>query len=67
MRIEQYVYYTDSSSNFVFRYDNTGHHRKLGLPTYPHHKHEKSENNVIAADSPVLHSVLEEIMMKIEI
>lgn len=62
-----YVFnYTDSSNNFIFRYDNTGHHKKLGLPTYPNHKHEKSEDNVIAAVAPVLNSVLEEIIMKIE-
>jgi len=35
-----YVYqYMDSSDMIVFRYDNTGHHKKLNLSTYPHHKH----------------------------
>ncbi len=38
-----YVYqYMDTSHRLVFRYDNTGHHRKLNLPTYPHHKHQGS-------------------------
>ena len=36
-----YVYqYMERSDKMVFRYDNTGHHKKLGLSTYPHHKHE---------------------------
>jgi len=31
-----YVYqYLDFSRQLVFRYDNTGHHKKLGLSTYP--------------------------------
>ncbi|MEA3340133.1 MAG: DUF6516 family protein, partial [Chloroflexota bacterium] len=43
-----YVYqYMDPAHQLVFRYDNTGHHRKLNLPTYPHHKHDGSQNNVV--------------------
>ena len=57
-----YVYqYTDSSKKLVFRYDNTGHHKKLGLPTYPHHKHESSEDNVIPAEAMDLATTLKEI------
>jgi len=57
-----YVYhYLDSSNNLVFRYDNTGHHKKLNLPTYPHHKHQGSEDNVIASQAPDLPAVLDEI------
>ena len=57
-----YVYqYIDSSKKLIFRYDNTGHHKKLGLPTYPHHKHEGSEDNVIPSTAPDLASVLQEI------
>ena len=57
-----YVYhYTDTNLNFVFRYDNTGHHKKRNLPTYPHHKHEGDENNVVASPAPDLVAVLIEI------
>jgi len=57
-----YVYhYLDESNNLIFRYDNTGHHRKLKLPSYPHHKHESSEENVIATSAPELALVLNEI------
>jgi len=57
-----YAYqYISSSKEIIFRYDNTGHHRKLNLPTYPHHKHEGSEDNVAPATAPDLASVLEEI------
>jgi hypothetical protein len=56
-----YVYqYMDSTQQLVFRYDNTGHHRKLNLPTYPHHKHEGSEDNVVASPAPNLDAVLKE-------
>jgi len=57
-----YAYqFIDSSKNLVFRYDNTGHHKKLGLFTYPHHKHDGSEDNVISSTAPDLTSVLQEI------
>jgi len=57
-----YAYqFNDSLKNFVFRYDNTGHHKKLGLSTYPHHKHYGSENNVIPSVAPELAIVLQEI------
>jgi len=57
-----YVYqYMDSTQQLVFRYDNTGHHRKLDLLTYPHHKHEGREDNVVASPAPNLATVLSEI------
>ena len=57
-----YVYqYMDSSDKTVFRYDNTGHHRKLNLPTYPHHKHEGCDDNVVPSAALDLDNVLKEI------
>lgn len=57
-----YVYqYMDPAQLLVFRYDNTGHHKKLGLPTHPHHKHDASERNVVASAAPDLADVLKEI------
>ena len=57
-----YVYqYMDSAQQLAFRYDNTGHHRKLNLSTYPHHKHAGRENNVVASPAPDLGAVLSEI------
>lgn len=57
-----YVYqYINSSKELIFRYDNTGHHKKLCLSTYPHHKHEGNEDNVILSTAPDLASVLQEI------
>jgi hypothetical protein len=59
---EMYTYqYMNSDSQLIFRYDNTGHHRKLNLPTFPHHKHDRSETHVIASDALELPEVLEEI------
>ena len=45
----------------VFRYDNTGHHKNLNLSTYPHHKHEGYDNNVIPSVTKDLATVLKEI------
>jgi hypothetical protein len=57
-----YAYqYVNASNNLIFRYDNTGHHRKLDLHTYPHHKHDGSEDNVIPSLAPDLFQVLNEI------
>lgn len=59
-----YVYqYVDAAQTLVFRYDNTGHHRQLNLPTYPHHKHNGGENNVTVSSAPDLVVVLREIQM----
>ena len=63
-----YVYqYMDPAKKLVFRYDNTGHHKKLSLPTYPHHKHEGSTHNVVASSAPDLAIVLSEIETLVEL
>lgn len=63
-----YAYqFNDSSKNLVFRYDNTGHHKKLGLSTYPHHKHDGGENNVIPSAAPDLAIVLQEIELLVQL
>ena len=63
-----YVYqYLSSAKKLVFRYDNTGHHRKLGLPSYPHHKHAGRESNVTPAAAMDLSSVIEEIDSMIQL
>lgn len=63
-----YVYqYMAKNQTLLFRYDNTGHHRKLKLSTYPHHKHEGSEDNVIASSAPKLKDVLDEIETLIDL
>jgi len=55
-----YAYqYLSSEKELIFRYDNSPHHKKLQLPTYPHHKHEGEENHVIPANPPDLHQILE--------
>jgi hypothetical protein len=61
-RLTYAYHYLNASQTLVFRYDNTGHHKKLNLPTYPHHKHAGSEHTVIASDAPGLAEVLDEIM-----
>jgi hypothetical protein len=60
-RLMYSYHYTDADGNLILRYDNTGHHRKLKLKTYPHHKHEGSQDNVLPSSAPVLAMVLNEI------
>lgn len=63
-----YVYqYMDPVKKLVSRYDNTGHHKKLNLPTYPHHRHEGSQYNVVASPAPDLAAVLSEIEILVEL
>ena len=57
-----YLYqYMDTTQRLIFRYDNTGHHRRLNLSTYPHHKHNGCEGSVAASPAPDLTAVLSEI------
>jgi hypothetical protein len=59
---DMYSYqYMNAENILIFRYDNTGHHQKLNLPTFPHHKHDGSESNVIASNAPTFVEVLQEI------
>jgi hypothetical protein len=53
--------YMNADQQLRFRYDNTGHHRRLNLLTYLHHKHEGSEENVVASSPADLAIVLAEI------
>lgn len=57
-----YVYqYLAPSNKLVFRYDNTGHHKKLMFSTYPHHKHEGSETYIVPSNAPDLAYIFDEI------
>jgi hypothetical protein len=51
--------YVDTSSRLVFRYDNTGHHKNLGISTYPDHKHV--DEAVLPSSAPELREILSEI------
>jgi hypothetical protein len=57
-----YAYqYMDAAQELIFRYDNSGHHKRLNLPTWPHHKHDGSTGAVVAASAPDLAAILQEI------
>jgi Family of unknown function (DUF6516) len=65
---DMYAYqYMNAEKVLIFRYDNTPHHRKLNLPTFPDHKHDGREENVIASNAPMLWEVLAEIQTHIRI
>lgn len=52
-------HYQDTEDALIFRYDDTPHHSDLS--SYPHHKHEGEETNVVEAAPPDLYEVLAEI------
>ncbi|NEO51740.1 MAG: hypothetical protein F6K54_00725 [Okeania sp. SIO3B5] len=54
-------HYMDARNNLIFRYDDAEHHQELNLSTFPHHKHEGSEDNIISSNTPTLAEVLQEI------
>ena len=61
-----YAYqYANSDGRMVFRYDNTGHHKKLNLHSYPHHKHMGREDLVTASSRPTLAEILTELEEKL--
>jgi len=62
--IERLMYtyhFVDSLDRLIFRYDNTGHHKSLNLPTYPHHKHLGGSNEILSSPAPEFAAVLSEI------
>jgi len=61
-RLTYAYHYMGADGQFRFRYDNTNHHRRLNLPTHPHHKHDGSEGQVVASPAPDLAAVLAEIV-----
>jgi hypothetical protein len=64
---DMYAYqYMSSLNQLIFRYDNTPHHQKLNLPTFPHHKHDGAEENVVSSIAPTLGEVLEEVRSAFE-
>jgi hypothetical protein len=55
-----YVYhYQRVDGTLVFRYDNAKHFSDL--PSFPHHKHDRDEEQAIAHAAPTLGDVLQEI------
>ena len=66
-QVDRYKYsfhYQDKKNKLIFRYDMAPHHKSI--ISFPHHKHEKSEDNVISADPPIFSDILVEIVQTIE-
>jgi len=54
-----YAYHYQSvEGKFIFRYDNTAHHKSVS--TFPHHKH-LADGEVFSSEEPSLEKVLREI------
>jgi hypothetical protein len=58
-RLMYSYHYQRADTSLVFRYDDTPHHPEIS--TFPHHKHERTESNALAAEAPTLATVLDEI------
>lgn len=59
---DDYSYqYQKEDRSLIFRYDNALHHPEL--KSFPHHKHQSSEENVIECQEPNFDSVLQEVEM----
>jgi len=61
-RLSYSYQYMDAAQQLLFRYDNSPHHKKLRLPTFPHHKHAGSEATILPSSPPDLPTVLQEIL-----
>lgn len=59
--VHQILVTPDQDDQLIFRYDNAPHHQKLNISTFPHHKHEQQENNIVSSDVPFLEEVCQEI------
>jgi hypothetical protein len=53
--------YMDQDDQLIFRYDNAPHHQKLNISTFPHHKHQQQENNIVPSEAPFLEEICQEI------
>ena len=51
--------YMNQDNQLIFRYDNAPHHQKLKLSSFPHHKHDRRDDNIIASNAPNLSNVLQ--------
>lgn len=52
-------HYQDSEGALIFRYDDTPLHPHVN--TFPHHKHQRTEDAVLASSPPDMESVIREI------
>ena len=54
-------HYINQKGDLIFRYDNAPHHQKLNFPSFPHHKHDRHEDNIVSSKAPFLEEVFQEI------
>jgi hypothetical protein len=64
-RLMYSYHYMDAAQQIRFRYDNVEHHSHIA--TFPHHKHDGSEENVVESTAPMFAQVLAEIEGLIQI
>ncbi len=58
-RLMYSYHYMDAGQQILFRYDNVEHHPHIS--TFPHHKHDGSEENIIESLAPTFAQILAEI------
>lgn len=62
-KLKYRYHYRDKDYRLIFRYDNAPHHKSL--VSFPHHKHQSSEENVQESGEPGLFDILREIKVLI--
>jgi len=55
-------HWQDKDKNIIKRWDNAPHHKQL--KTFPHHKHDGDEKNVLPCFHPTLLEVLDEVCQR---
>ncbi|MBI3800765.1 MAG: hypothetical protein HY268_27775 [Deltaproteobacteria bacterium] len=65
LRVIKYGYHYRSDTRLIFRYDNASDPAARTLPTFPSHKHVPS--GLLAAESPSLEQVLQEIVSQLKV
>jgi hypothetical protein len=56
-------HWEDSNGSLIIRWDNAEHWQSL--PTFPHHKHVSSKQNIASSDEtdlePVIHAIVQQL------
>ncbi|MCZ8189460.1 MAG: DUF6516 family protein [Microcystis sp. LE19-338.1B] len=54
-------HYINQKGDLIFRYDNAPHHQKLNFPSFPHHKYDRHEDNIVISKAPFLEEIFQAI------
>jgi hypothetical protein len=64
-RLMYSYHYMNADQQIIFRYDNVEHHPHIS--TFPHHKHDGSEEKITESPAPTFAQVLAEIERLVQV